>query len=380
MGARRPTLIAATALLAGTIAHAPATTAQPAGDGGEVEMGDGSGSGSGSAPAPARPTAGSDAGSDAAPGAPVKDPKAAKKWLAAATQLVQRGDQLARSGKAADAKQQYENAITAYQRAIEAGDDPTLLFALSAAEEKAGLTADAYTHVKQLAAIKDGVKPDVVKKASAKLDELAGKVGLVALAITPAGTQVVLGDKTVGEAPIADPLVLAPGSYTLTFSAAGYEPKTLELKVEAGSESERKVELAPMKVVIKPHQIEPEDLPPPPPPPDWMPLYIGAGVTGGMFLVAAFTGIQALRDHGTFTNPSTSEADRRDAQDNGKTYSHVNDVFVVGTLLAAGATGAWYYFKFRPAQEKYQPSLHAKVDVVPWVQPQAGGLFAVGRF
>src|SRR6185503_8091719 len=47
----------------------------------------------------------------------VKDPKIAKKWQQAGDQLMKKGDYLTGKGKP-EAKAQYENAVTAYQKAI----------------------------------------------------------------------------------------------------------------------------------------------------------------------------------------------------------------------------------------------------------------------
>src|SRR5574337_2047305 len=59
-----------------------------------------------------------DAKTDAAPnGEAVKDPKIAKKWLTAAQQLVVKGDTLVKQKKPDDAKQQWENAVIAYNKA-----------------------------------------------------------------------------------------------------------------------------------------------------------------------------------------------------------------------------------------------------------------------
>src|SRR4051812_33705154 len=58
----------------------------------------------------------------------VKDPKVAKKWQQAGDQLVKKGDQLAKQKKEPEAKQLYENAVTAYQKAVEAGNDVGLNF------------------------------------------------------------------------------------------------------------------------------------------------------------------------------------------------------------------------------------------------------------
>ena len=77
-----------------------------------------------------------------------------------------------------------------------------------------------------------------------------------------------------------EPLVLMPGTVTVSLTAVGYQPKDVEIKIEAGSESERKITLDPVPVVIK--QVvkdEPEPEPVKPKPPSKLPLYIGAGVT-----------------------------------------------------------------------------------------------------
>ena len=41
-----------------------------------------------------------------------------------------------------------------------------------------------------------------------------------------------------------------PGTYTFSFAADGFQPKDLEITVEAGQESERSVELDPIKIII----------------------------------------------------------------------------------------------------------------------------------
>src|SRR5439155_10621650 len=157
-------------------------------------------------------------------------------------------DYFVRAKRDGDAKAQYENAVTAYEKAIEAGDDNSLYFAMALVEDKLGATASAYKHLKTAIDPKSGVKPDVIKKAQAKLDELSAKVGTLMLAITPDGTQVMLAGKTLAESPLSEPLVLDPGTYTLSFVAVGYQPKDAEIKIEPGSESERKIVLEPVKV------------------------------------------------------------------------------------------------------------------------------------
>ncbi|HTL32550.1 MAG TPA: PEGA domain-containing protein [Kofleriaceae bacterium] len=317
----------------------------------------------------------------------VKDPKVAKKWLQAGDLLVKNGDKLAKANKLDEAKVQYTNAVTAYQKAIEASDDvagPPLNWQLATAEDKAGDTPSAMTHLKLLAAAQ-GVKPDLVKKAQAKLDEFSMKVGVLTLSVVPDGTQISINGKQVGEAPMTEPLVLMPGTVTVSFSAVGYQPKDVEFKIEAGSESERKIALEAVPIVTKPvdNDIAPEPEPEKPKAKDPMiPVYIGAGATGVFLITATITGIVAVGDHATYVDPKATKAERADAQSGGRTMAHITDFCLVGMIGAAAFTSYWYLYKVRPEKQAQneREANRSKVDVVPWVQPQAGGVVAVGSF
>ena len=312
----------------------------------------------------------------------VKDPKVAKKWQRAGDILIRKGDYLTRKGKTDDATQQYNLAVTAYQHAVAASDDVSLNYYLALAEDKAGLATAALAHVK-LAVAAEGIKPYLQKKAQKLLDEVSMKVGIVKLTITPDGTQVMIEGKDVGVSPLAESLVLMPGTHGVTLTAVGFQPKELELKVEAGSESERTIELEPVPVVATPLPVVERELPPAPPPagPSKLPLYIGGGATIGLAVAATITGIMAVGKHSTYTDAASSPTQRADAQSSGKTLAHITDACIVGAVGAAAFTVYWYQFKYRPqARAITEQPPQAKVDVVPWVQPQAGGLTVAGSF
>jgi hypothetical protein len=332
--------------------------AQPEGEGASEEV-------AGNAPAPVQ-----------------KDPKVAKTWLKAAEQLIKKADQLAKQKRDAEAREQYENAATAYSKAIEAGEDIALNYQLALAEEKAGMLSDAVKHLKLLVA--PGSKADVQKKAQAKLDDLAMKVGFVMLVITPDGTQVSIEGKTVAEAPLTEPLVLPPGTHKVSLTAVGFQPRDIDLKVEAGSESERKLALEPVPVVTTPEPEQPivEQPVVKPTGPDMRPLYIGGGTAVGFALIATVTGIAAVSKHGTYTDARLPASERADARSSGKTFALVTDLCLVGALGAAAFTAYWYQFKYRPQARVFaeRREAQAKVDVIPWVQPQAGGLSVAGSF
>jgi len=312
---------------------------------------------------------------------PVKDPKVAKKWLQTGHQLVQRGDASVRAKKPDEAKTHYENAITAYEKAIETGDDVNVYFDLATVEEKLGKLDHAATHFRTLVKAQ-GAKPDLVKKATARFDDLTSKTGLIMVIAKPEGSTISVGGNEIGKTPLADPLVLMPGDYKISIAAEGHVTKELEVEVEAGSESERTVELEVGKTVVKPDLPDQPDQPDEKPViiaptgPSKLPLYVGVGATGGFVLIATITGIAAVSKHGTFEDDNASPGSRADAKDAGKTLALVTDICLVGALAAGGFTAYWYFAKYKPAQRK----METKTAVVPWVKPDAGGLSLAGSF
>jgi len=362
--------------------------AQPAGGSGsdEIEMEPdqppptGSNTGSGSA-------AGSASTTEPAP--VVKDPKVARKWLFAAQQLVQKGDYFTNRKRDDDAKAQYANAVLAYTKAIEAGDDVNVYYELAAVELKLGSIIDAAKHLKQVVAA-TGAKPAVVKQAKTKLDDVNTKIGYLTLTITPEGSKITLDGKELGTAPLKEPLVLMPGTYQLALEAAGFDPKQVELKIEAGSEAERKLDLDAKKVEVQQLDHTDEPAPPPPPPPAeparW-PLYAGAAFTAGFVGTSVVTGVIALSKHNTFTAGDTSNADRDSARSSGKTAAHITDLCIGGAVLAAGFTAYYYFFQLRSEHDdkpRAATKTASKLHVLPWVQPEpsnpGAGATVLGRF
>lgn len=346
---------------------------------------------------PAPPPAAPPAGEPAVPAAPVKDPKVAKKWLAAGQQLLAQGDWFARAKRPDDAKARYENALTSFQKSVEAGDDPNTYALLAEAEDKLGKLDLAATHYRVVIKAAAGVRPDVLKKATAKFDELSAKVGIVTLNITPEGALITLAGTELGKAPLAEPLILMPGTYALSFQADGFQPKDAELNIEAGSEAERAIELEAIKIIVQPPA--PKEEPPPPPRvasgPSKLPVYAGAGAGAVLLGVGVVTGLLAVGQHGTYTAGDSTATERADAKANGKTLALVSDLTLVGGLAAGGFAAYWYFFKYKPAQQKQAevrpPATTAvrgrrdraqstKVDLIPWVQSDASGLVLVGAF
>jgi hypothetical protein len=135
--------------------------------------------------------------------------------------------------------------------------------------------------------------------------------------------------------------------------------------------------------VSAPQVEEPEPVPiVQPKGPDKRPMYIGAGIGGGLVFIAVITGIVAVAKHGTYTDETATPAERADAQSSGKNFAAVTDICLVSALAAGAFTAYWYQYKYRPQARAFaeRQQAQAKVDVVPWVQPQAGGLSVAGSF
>ena len=327
-----------------------------------------------------------------------KDPRVARRWLAVGQMAMQRGAYFAARHRPDEARQQFEHAIIAYQKAIDAGDDPGLYLELAIAEDKVGRLDGAVKHLRRVAQ-DAGARPEIVKRAAAKLEELLARVGLVTLQVTPRGASITLGGVELGQAPLAEPLVLSPGTYALAFQADGYQPREAELRVEPGSESERVIDLEPVKVIVeqvKPVLAEEPVRVAPPPRPSPLPIYVGAGVTVAAAAGAGILGGLAIREHAVFTRRTTSPVDRDDARANGRLLAHAADAAVITAVAAAGFTAYWYFYRYRgrltistrdaatnpgdsrPARHSWPIS--TKLDVVPWVQPQLGGMMIAGWF
>ncbi|MBA3460275.1 MAG: PEGA domain-containing protein [Deltaproteobacteria bacterium] len=385
---RRIALVGLAALVA-----LPQAMAQPTEPDIEMEPGD-AGSGS-TAPTPAPPPP-----PDDAPPAPVvvpKDPKLAKKLQTTAQQLEKKGDYSTRKNKPDEAKGHYEAALNAYTKAVELADDAGVLamrYELGIVLDKLGKHDLAAIQMRTVVKAQTAIKPDILKKATAKYDELSMKIGLVTLTVNTEGATISLNGVEIAKSPLPEPLVFMPGTYTLSFAADGYQPKDSEIKVEEGSETERAIELEPIKIVVTPITTEPEPTVPDvkPKEPSLLPVYVGGGLTVALGVTGIITGIMAKSQHSTYVAGDSTKVERDDAKANGETLANVTDVLLISAVAAGGFTAYWYFFKYKPAKRKQgeQPSGPgrrapnapdiSKVDVVPWVQTTGGGFSVLGSF
>lgn len=344
----------------------------------------------------------------------VKDPAAARRWLATAQQRMQRGNQLAARNRMTEAALQFAGAADAYRRAILASDDVQLYVELAAAEDKLGRYDEAVRHLRLVLGARAGVRPEVARRAGELLSAVLPRVGLVTLHVEPPGAAITLGGIEIGTSPLPEPLVLMPGTYTLAFSAAGCHAQETELRVEPGTTREHAIELSAIEPAPPIREPEPAAEPAGEPttaepdpiapavampsarlsPPSRAPLYTGAAITSVAAISAGVLGALALRDHATYTGESTPAAERREARDRGQQLALATDVAIATSALAAAFTAYWYFYRYRPrssvhAARRPVPGVHtaamksfsdAKVSAYPWVQAESGGIVLAGWF
>jgi hypothetical protein len=344
--------------------------AQAKDPGGEIEM------------EPAASEAANEAANEAGNEA-TKDPTAARPWLVAGQRAMKKAGYFAARKRPDDARAQLDAAAAAFGKALAASDDPQTRFELALAEDRLGKLDDAVKQLRVVVAT-PALRPELARKAAAKLTELSAKVGVVMLTVVPDGASITLGGIELGTSPLRAPLVLMPGTYTLSFVAEGFQPRDAEITVEPGSDTTHAVALDAIPVVVAPPPppaIAPVLPAPAPPSPSKVPLVVGGAITVAAIAGAAVSGVLAVRQHDTFVGATTSALDRQDARDQGQRLARISDLAIGTAVVAAGFTTCWYLFKYRhPEKERRASPAQAKLDVVPWVQSRSGGATLAGWF
>lgn len=329
---------------------------------------------------------GADAAAKPAAPAVVKDPKQAKQWAKAAEAATRRGDGLVRQKKTPEAQAQYADALMAWQRSIEFGDEPAAVLGAAGVEGKLGKFDQAFTRLQGLLA-----RPDVgALRAAAQTmaDEASMQVGLITLAVSPDETLISIAGKEMGKTPLKAPLVLLPGEYSLEFAADGYQPKQVAFTVEAGTESERKIELEAIPINVEP-EVKPVVITKPKPPASVGPsktwLYAGGAATVVLGGAATAFGLVARSKYATYTDMNAQPVDRESARTSGRRFALWSDVSMGAGALALASTCYYYFAVYRPKQTKTETSATAlvtpKVMLGPWVEPGvATGLSIQGGF
>lgn len=74
----------------------------------------------------------------------------------------------------------------------------------------------------------------VVEKTTERLNEAKSKVAIIKLALSPDGASVSLDGQPLGNAPLAEPLILDPGPHKLVVTLAGHDDVTHDIAAQPG--------------------------------------------------------------------------------------------------------------------------------------------------
>jgi tetratricopeptide (TPR) repeat protein len=316
-----------------------------------------------------------------------QDPKRqAKKHLRAGDKARDRGDKLRDRGKEEQAIAKFEEALAEYQSAYELVANPVLYYAIAGIEERLGLDMDAYNHYRQVLEEVDELGDELRAEVEMRAGEVKGRLAVVTFVVEPEGAKIEVDGKQIGEAPLAEPLVMIPGQLALKITKEGYKEHEETGEYDVGPSTvevflEKKVQT--VTVTPKP---EPVVKPPPAPVnPARQRVIIGASVTGGLALTAIITGVAAQKKHSRFEDPSLSDLGRERARDKGKTYAVITDILWVGAIGAGAYTAYYYYTTYKPNQERLErraaeTARARRMWVSPYAVDDGAGVAVGGSF
>ncbi|HET7545740.1 MAG TPA: PEGA domain-containing protein [Polyangiaceae bacterium] len=287
-------------------------------------------------------------------------------------------------GEKAYAAGDFSAAYTGYSKANELIPSVQASYWVAKSLDQGGKTDEAIKGYEALLADPNASKLGEEKLADANARLTALKASLVGeiTVTTAAPGAVLLVDGTPQPGPLPAVLKLSPGPHKLTLTAEGYDPKELDLQVQAGTKVQQSVEMVP-KAPPPPPPPPPvaETAPPPPPPPaekhSKVPAYVTLGIAAGGAVVGTIFGVKALSAKSDFdNNPTTEHAD--DTERN----ALIADM-AFGVALTLGVTGIVLLTSGddeapAKAAKLHQPPQAPKgtLRVLPYIGRESGGAAA----
>lgn len=257
---------------------------------------------------------------------------------------------------------------------------------------------DAYE--KYLQEGKDQLDAATVQQVQTDLQTLKAGVVTVTVSTTPPGATIidsrlpVRGEKitnTYGPVSQSTKLGIHAGTHQMTAKLSGYPDVVWEFDTAGAREVPEhtfEFKAAPVAAVT-PAPAESTSRPPvvtqerPVPTGVW----VGVAATGALAIGTAVTGVLALSKHSDFTSANNGQdpANAQSIKDSGKTLNIVSDVFLAGTVVAAGVTAALYFGRPTVETEARPASASAKREprtiplrIVPAVGTSGGGIAISG--
>src|SRR5499427_1776643 len=176
--------------------------------------------------------------------------------------LIAKGNELRRAGTPGP-------ALPYFQKAYELARTPRTTAQLGLAELAAGYPVEAAQHIG--AALQSPNDPSIVKYRGILTDALAkarAQIGELSIQGSPAGADVVVDGRVVGQLPLSSPIEVVARSTQVEVRAPGYTPHTQEILIAPGQRNSLTFDLKKIEKASEPAPVAiPAASSPPPPTP-----------------------------------------------------------------------------------------------------------------
>jgi hypothetical protein len=289
----------------------------------------------------------------------------AKDAYVAAASLYERGD--------------YQAAEAKYSEAHDLAKDPRLVFNMAACEKQLHKYAHMGALLRQYKEEAGAtLSADDRAKVDGALDALARFVGIVAMAVDPAGATIVVDGEAVGAAPLASPVWLDPGKHTVVVSKDGFESVERPISVSAGTSTTVSIALlAQAKGETASGPASQPSAESAPPRGDggkkWSPLvYGGFALAGAGLLAGSVTGAIAIGKASSLGGSCQNKACPPSASDDLSTGRTMGNLSTVSFVVAGvGAAVGIVALLLAPHHDSNATTAGT---VVPWTGVSSAGL------
>lgn len=303
------------------------------------------------------------------PAAFADDKAQAMRLIGQGDKYIEKAEKRRDSGREARATHYFEKALAAYQKAYELFPSPQIYYAIANAEAGLKRFKEAMVHYQKV--IDEVDKPALIEAAKARIEELAPEFAVVTFNIAPAGAELSINAELRGVAPLEKPLMLTPGKHTCTIAADGYDPQEVVLELQAGTRTEKDIELEKSAVLVKRPVDDGED--------DDKPDF---AMPESKLIKKPSLVVPILGTSGTVIFLGASVGLLVGGGFEGATLYSGIGAGVAG--LGLGAFTAYHFFKkYRPQKRKWKKQMaqvEPKFWLTPLVQAKGGGLAVGGRF